>query len=115
MQQRPRTPGKPHIEGLIRILAIIAAVSITGAAGVGIWKLSQDSGKSVELPSFVYDSMAPTDTPRAYQGAIDHGDVFAEVRCYCGCEETEGHDSLRDCFIESEQDGAIAFSQHGAG
>lgn len=117
MQQRPRTPGKPRLEGLIRILGIVTAVAIVGAAGIGVWKLSQDTpiASSPELPAFVHDALAPPDTPKAYQGAIDHGDAYAQIPCYCGCAETEGHESLKDCFIESEQDGTIAFSRHGAG
>lgn len=115
MQPRPRTPGKPRLEGLIRILAIVTAAAIVGAAGIGVWKLSQGATESAELPAFVHDALAPPDTPKAYQGAIDHGDVFTQIPCYCGCSETESHESLRDCFIASEQDGAIAFSQHGAG
>lgn len=117
MQPRPRTPGKPRLEGLIRILAIVTAAAIVGAAGIGVWKLSQGTSSlpSPELPAFARDETAPPGTPMAYQGAIDHGDIYARIPCYCGCSEAAGHKSLRDCFIESEQEGAIAFSQHGAG
>lgn len=88
------------------------AVSIVAAAGVGVWKLSQNS---YQLPDSAYSPTAPADTPRAYQGAIDNAEDFSQIPCYCGCSLSDDHQSLRDCFISSWQDDTIIFSEHGAG
>jgi len=45
------------------------------------------------------------DTRAAYEVAKEHPELLAQVDCYCGCEQHEGHKSLLDCFRTS----------HGAG
>jgi Protein of unknown function with PCYCGC motif len=38
------------------------------------------------------------DTRLAYEAAQKHPDLLAQLHCYCGCQEHEGHKSLLDCF-----------------
>ena len=77
---------------LVLIVLLLAAVSI--GAGLGI---------------------APKDSPKAYQAAIDHYDDFAKIPCYCGCGKSAGHDSLQMCFIQSMSGSNIKYDNHGAG
>jgi hypothetical protein len=44
-------------------------------------------------------------THQAYVVAQQHPDLLAQLHCYCGCEQHEGHKSLLDCFR----------TNHGAG
>jgi hypothetical protein len=44
-------------------------------------------------------------TRQAYVVAQQHPDLLAQLHCYCGCEQHEGHKSLLDCFR----------TNHGAG
>jgi hypothetical protein len=37
----------------------------------------------------------------AYQAAADIPQVLAEVKCYCGCDKSQGHRSLLDCFVDT--------------
>jgi hypothetical protein len=45
------------------------------------------------------------DTRQAYIVARDHPELLAQLDCYCGCEQNEGHKNLLDCFR----------TNHGAG
>jgi hypothetical protein len=38
------------------------------------------------------------DTRLAYEAARNHPELLAQLHCYCGCQEHEGHKSLLDCF-----------------
>jgi hypothetical protein len=38
------------------------------------------------------------DTRMAYEAAQKHAELLAQLDCYCGCEQHEGHKSLLDCF-----------------
>lgn len=56
--------------------------------------------------------LAPGDVPPAleghYQAAKSHHRTFAQVPCFCGCEEMLGHHHLGDCFIRPEGKGLEA-------
>ncbi len=34
----------------------------------------------------------------AYQVAQDNPDLLAQLHCYCGCDRTNGHKNLLDCY-----------------
>ena len=36
----------------------------------------------------------------AYKAAAEIPDVLAGVRCYCGCDKSQGHRNLLDCFVD---------------
>ncbi|MGB6554170.1 MAG: CYCXC family (seleno)protein [Candidatus Binataceae bacterium] len=38
------------------------------------------------------------DVKKAYQVARDDPALLAQMHCYCGCDRTEGHKNLLDCF-----------------
>jgi len=38
------------------------------------------------------------DVKKAYQVAQDDPALLAQMHCYCGCDRTEGHKNLLDCF-----------------
>ena len=41
----------------------------------------------------------------AYKIAAEIPEVLADVSCYCGCDKSQGHRNLLDCFVDD----------HGAG
>jgi hypothetical protein len=45
------------------------------------------------------------ETHAAYEIAQKHPELLAQLDCYCGCEQHEGHKNLLDCFR----------TNHGAG
>ena len=36
----------------------------------------------------------------AYKAASEIPEVFAGVACYCGCDKSQGHRNLLDCFVD---------------
>ena len=36
----------------------------------------------------------------AYKAAAEIPDVIAGVTCYCGCDKSQGHRNLLDCFVD---------------
>lgn len=36
----------------------------------------------------------------AYKAAAEIPDVLAGVTCYCGCDKSQGHRNLLDCFVD---------------
>jgi hypothetical protein len=36
----------------------------------------------------------------AYKAAAEIPDVMAGVTCYCGCDKSQGHRNLLDCFVD---------------
>lgn len=36
----------------------------------------------------------------AYKAAAEIPDVLAGVACYCGCDKSQGHRNLLDCFVD---------------
>jgi Protein of unknown function with PCYCGC motif len=35
---------------------------------------------------------------KAYEDAGKHPELFVQLHCYCGCDKTDGHKSLLDCY-----------------
>lgn len=66
------------------------------------------------LPAFVNGKNINAKVPALYQGAIDHGDVYSQMPCYCGCAIYQHpHTSLMSCFIKDKAaDGSITWTDH---
>ena len=37
----------------------------------------------------------------AYQAAADMPQIIAGLACYCGCDKSQGHRNLLDCFVDT--------------
>ena len=64
------------------------------------------------LPAFLGKAVARIKP--LYQGALDHGDVYAQMPCYCGCALYQhAHTSLKSCFIKTTSaDGQVNWTDH---
>lgn len=50
----------------------------------------------------------------AYKVAAEAADFLEWMPCYCGCGESVGHRSNKNCFIqEIEADGSVVWDDHG--
>lgn len=50
----------------------------------------------------------------AYKAVSEHPELLDGMPCYCGCGDSAGHRSNRDCFIhELKEDGSIVWDDHG--
>jgi Protein of unknown function with PCYCGC motif len=86
---------------------VIAAVVIglLVIVGFGAWQMravadaadAADAGASLTQDPARYHG----ETRDAYLVAREHPDLLAQLDCYCGCEQNEGHKNLLDCFRTS--------------
>lgn len=92
----------------LTVLAVASAVAAGSITWAGVRWFGSDGSASgppmIEVaPGGLLD---PADVPEGlavyYRAAVDHGDVFAQVPCFCGCEEMLGHRHLRDCFVRAD-------------
>ena len=84
-----------------RIRWIIAAVvlGLMVIAGFGAWQVRATAGANGGATSLTQDpQLYEGDTRQAYVVARDHPELLAQLDCYCGCEQHEGHKNLLDCF-----------------
>lgn len=62
----------------------------------------------VVWPSYVTDG--PAEVKTLYEFQVTHGDLMKWMPCYCGCGQSAGHKSNRDCYIKSVRaDGSVVF------
>nr|WP_269082504.1 PCYCGC motif-containing (lipo)protein [Aneurinibacillus tyrosinisolvens] len=65
-----------------------------------------------ELPTFL-KNLDPQ-IAQIYELAAYNHDTMDHIACYCGCGESVGHRSNRECFInEVKPDGKIVWNSHG--
>lgn len=49
-----------------------------------------------------------------YKAAAQYTELLDDIPCYCGCGDSAGHQSSKDCFIKQiEEDGAVIWDDHG--
>ncbi|WP_164491616.1 PCYCGC motif-containing (lipo)protein [Staphylospora marina] len=74
--------------------------------------LREETGSVRELPSFL--SGADPWVVQVYQTAAENASLLDHIPCYCGCGQSVGHRSNRDCFVhEIKSDGNIVWDSHG--
>ncbi len=93
-----------------RWLIIAAAIGLLLALGIGAWQMRASAGAgagdNTGGASLTQDpNLYQGDTKQAYMVAREHPELLAQLDCYCGCEQHEGHKNLLDCFR----------TNHGAG
>jgi Protein of unknown function with PCYCGC motif len=88
---------KPN--GAAKLVAGAIVVTLVGLTGVAVYQMraaadaaSSSNGLTLSPDLFQGESYA------AYLVAQKHPDLLAQLDCYCGCEQHEGHKNLLDCF-----------------
>lgn len=62
----------------------------------------------VVWPDYVLN--APPEVKELYEFQVTHGDLMRWMPCFCGCGQTAGHRSNRDCYIRRvNADGSVVF------
>ena len=63
----------------------------------------------VVWPDFVKQSVG--DVQQLYEFAVTHGTLLRWMACYCGCGRSDGHKSVRDCYVQQvNADGSVVFA-----
>lgn len=117
-------PARPGVKRAVIVALVVTAAAVAIAAGIGVWKLTGDSSSAdagnkrsatVKFPSWVSAPGTPRGSLKAYQAAIDYYDELNNFPCFCGCGQSAGHKSVRDCFVDSMNGDKVLFDNHGAG
>jgi hypothetical protein len=92
------------------IITIPLVFSLSALLQAEPTKSSNSSAKLNKTPaSTVKTETLPTPLPadrfqgrvrEAYKAAAEIPDVLAGVACYCGCDKSQGHRNLLDCFVD---------------
>jgi Protein of unknown function with PCYCGC motif len=102
------------MSGKLKLLTVLAAaLLITGGPAFAgdLWAADSASApaccavhpasetKAVSDLNRTLDPMQFTGEVReAYKIARENPDLLAQLHCYCGCDRTEGHKNLLDCY-----------------
>lgn len=90
------------------VLVLVAGVAllVRGAGG-------SDTDDAMAAPTQVTIHLADLDEHMAgnYTYAAEHLTHFAAIPCYCGCDRSDGHRNLADCYVNV----AGGWDAHAAG
>ncbi|MGO9607388.1 MAG: CYCXC family (seleno)protein [Candidatus Binataceae bacterium] len=90
-------------------LAIIAGLLVM-AAGAYVWfgspHSSADATEQISAPGDAATNLRLTLDPKLFQGEVREAyevaerdpALLAQLHCYCGCDKSDGHKSLLDCY-----------------
>jgi len=99
---------------------VVAAMTLSGCGGGEVTErhhahngdLRESTASAGELPDFLEGQRE--EIRLVYRAAAEAAGLLEGMPCYCGCGESAGHASNRDCFIhEIREDGSILWDDHG--
>ncbi|MBV8773074.1 MAG: hypothetical protein JO166_12220 [Deltaproteobacteria bacterium] len=82
------------IASLIPGLVVVALLGLAGVAVHQMRSWADAAANGLTLNPDLFQG----ETHAAYVVAQQHPDLLAQLDCYCGCEQHEGHKNLLDCF-----------------
>ncbi|OFW78354.1 MAG: hypothetical protein A2Z48_04550 [Actinobacteria bacterium RBG_19FT_COMBO_70_19] len=99
----------------VLLIVVAGAVGVTmGMSGGGQMMWGGPDGRVVQAElaaaGFQLDGM-PAHMVAHYEYARSNADVYAQIPCFCGCQDMLGHRNLEDCFVTPDG----AWESHAAG
>jgi len=82
---------------LIRGLLLLSTVTTFAVAACKM-AAKTTASESTEAPLTLDPEQFQGDAKEAYKVARAHPELLAQLDCYCGCEQHEGHKNLLTCF-----------------
>ena len=74
--------------------------------------LQEETASVNVLPDFLSDK--PEEMQMVYAAAGKASELLEWIPCYCGCGESAGHLSSKNCFVnEIREDGTVVWDDHG--
>jgi len=74
--------------------------------------IQEETASVDEMPSFLSDK--PKEMQMVYAAAGKAADLLDWIPCYCGCGESAGHLSNKNCFVHDiKEDGTVVWDDHG--
>jgi hypothetical protein len=85
--------------GAAGLITGIIVATLLGLAGIAVYQMrasadAADTSNGLTLNPALFEG----ETHEAYLAAQKHPELLAQLDCYCGCEQHEGHKNLLDCF-----------------
>ncbi len=93
---------------VIVVVAVVAAVATYG--GLSVYRSrASDSIATQQIAGDAANHLRMTldpnlfvgDVKKAYQIAEHDPTLLAQLHCYCGCDRTDGHKNLLDCYRDT--------------
>jgi Protein of unknown function with PCYCGC motif len=85
--------------GVTGLLVGVIAVALVGLAGLAIYQMRASADAAAASNDLTLNpELFEGETRAAYLVAQRHPELLAQLDCYCGCEQHEGHKNLLDCF-----------------
>jgi len=124
--ERGPEPDVAHTGFTVLAALGVAVLLIVAAGAVGVGMAMRGGGQMMwggpdprEVPAvqaglaaagFQLDGM-PADMVAHYEHARANAGVYAQVPCFCGCQDMLGHRNLEDCFVTPDG----AWESHASG
>src|SRR4051794_1857521 len=87
------------------LLAGAVVAALVALAGVAVYQMRASADPPASSSLTLDPELFQGEVHDAYLVAQKHPELLAQLDCYCGCEQHEGHKNLLDCFR----------TNHGAG
>jgi hypothetical protein len=89
----------------VLLVGAIVALVLIAVGGASYFVRARAMAQPADVSLTLNPEQFQGDTRQAYMVAKEHPELLAQLDCYCGCEQHEGHKNLLDCFR----------TRHGAG
>ena len=80
------------------LMAGITVAALLGLAIVTIYQMRTSAEAAASNGLTLDPEMFQGEVHDAYVAAQRHPELLAQLDCYCGCEQHEGHKNLLDCY-----------------
>ena len=96
---------------VVVVILVVAAAALY--AGASVYRSRADGSASQQPGVTMADAAAQNlrvtldpnqfvgDVKKAYQVAEHHPALLAQLHCWCGCDKTDGHKNLLDCYRDT--------------
>jgi len=85
--------------GAAKLLAGVIVAALLGLAGVAVYQMRASADAAAASNGLTLNpELFQGETHDAYLVAQKHPELLAQLDCYCGCEQHEGHKNLLDCY-----------------
>ncbi|HJU12111.1 MAG TPA: CYCXC family (seleno)protein [Candidatus Binataceae bacterium] len=81
-----------------KLLAGTIVAALLGLMLVAVYQMRAAADAASSNSITLNPDLFQGETHAAYLVAQQHPDLLAQLDCYCGCEQHEGHKNLLDCF-----------------
>jgi len=85
--------------GAAGLITGVIVAAILGVAGIAVYQIRASADAAAGSNGITLNpEQFQGETHEAYLAAQRHPELLAQLDCYCGCEQHEGHKNLLDCF-----------------